>query len=177
MIYQQFPASTVQMNSMYPPRILISHSSKDAAFCDLFAEFLVSLGFTNKTIIYTSRSEFGIPAGADIYDYLRNNLNRKLLVFFMLSANFYSSTACLNEMGAAWVKQNAYYSILLPGFTHKDIDGAINPRKMTLDLCDPVRLTELKDAFKSTWTLPLNNARWTSIQYDFIEKMKQLYNQ
>ena len=164
------------MNYHYPPRILISHSSDDKEFCDVFVEFLASIGFTSKTLIYTSKSEFAVPLGVDIYEYLRRNLERRRIwVFFMLSQNFYQSAACLNEMGAAWVKQNRCYSVLLPGFKHEDRKGAINPNQHTLDLCDPVRLTELSILFRKTWPLQIDNIRWEVIKNDFIENIRTFY--
>jgi len=158
------------------PRILISHSSLDAKFCDVFVELLASIGFTSKTIIYTSKSEFAVPLGNDIYDYLRNRLQRKIWIFFMLSQNFYQSAACLNEMGAAWVKQSQYFSVLLPNFKHEERKGAINLNQQTLDLCDPVRLTELLDLFRKTWRLRIDSTRWTAVQYKFVDEMKKLYS-
>ena len=159
-----------------PPRILISHSSLDSEFCDVFVELLASIGFTDKTLIYTSKSEFAVPLRTDIYEYLRGNLEgRSMWVFFMLSHNFYQSAACLNEMGAAWVRQSRYYSVLLPGFKHEDRKGVINLNQQTLDLCDPVRLTELFHIFRKTWKLRTNDKRWTSLQYSFIKKMEELY--
>jgi hypothetical protein len=139
-----------------PPRILISHASRDKEFCDAFVEFLVSIGFSSNTIIYTSKSEFAVPLGVDIYEYLRKNLEkRSIWVFFMLSQNFYRSAACLNEMGAAWVRQSNYYSVLLPNFTHTKRKGVINLNQQTLDLCDPVRLTELLNYFVKNGDCPL----------------------
>jgi len=158
------------------PRILVSHSSLDAKFCDVFVELLASIGFTKKTIIYTSKSEFAVPLGDEIYEYLRDHLRRKIWVFFMLSKNFYQSTACLNEMGAAWIKQSRYFSVLLPGFKHKDRDGAINLNQQTLDLCDPVRLTELINIFRKTWRLHIDDIRWAAVQYKFIGEMKKFYS-
>ena len=172
--YGQAPTHT-QMIHPNAPRILISHSSLDKEFCDTFVELLALIGFTNKTIIYTSRSEFGIPIGNDIYDYLRNHLRRKIWVFFMLSKNFYESPACLNEMGAAWIRQNRCCSVLLPGFSHGDIKGVANRNEHTLDLRDPVRLTELLDLLRRTWSLPVNNTRWAAIQQDFIGKITRFY--
>ena len=94
----------------------------------------------------------------------------------MLSKNFYQSPACLNEMGAAWVKQSNYFSVLLPSFKHKEMKGVINLNEQTLDLCDPVRLTELSNTFRQVWTqLPIENKRWTSLQYKFVEDMKKIY--
>ena len=157
------------------PKILISHSSLDKEFCDVFVDFLVSLGFSSNTIIYTSKSEFGVPSGYDIYDYLRKYLNRKILVFFMLSKNFYGSATCLNEMGAVWVKQIPFFSVLLPEFEHKDMKGVINLNEHTLDLCDPIRLTELVKIFCRTWGGRIDSIEWESIKNNLINKMKKFY--
>lgn len=172
MNYYTQPSVTLQ--PIYP-RILISHSSLDKDFCDVFVELLAAIGFSDKTLIYTSKSEFGIPAGADIYEYLRNHLKRKIWVFFMLSENFYSSAACLNEMGAVWIKQSRSFGVLLPGFKHNDMKGVINKNQHTLDLCDPARLAELLDNFRKIWALPVNNTRWASLQQKFIEDIKKFY--
>jgi len=163
---------------VYPitPRILISHSSLDKDFCDVFVEYLALLGFTNRTIIYTSKSGYGVPIGKDIFDYLRSNLeNKRLWVFFMLSENFYNSPVCLNEMGAAWVRQSHCYSVLLPGFVHGDIKGVINRNEHTLDLRDVVRLTEITDELIKTWRLSINNTTCVSVQQDFIKKLSKFY--
>ena len=136
---------------------------------------MASIGFTEDTLIYTSKDEFAAPLGVDIYKYLRDNLEQDIWVFFMLSSNFYQSAACLNEMGAAWVRQSRYFSVLLPGLTHEDRRGAINLNEQTLDLCNPVRLTELMGFFREKWGLTISDNRWESTKNSFIAKMKTLY--
>jgi len=168
-------APTAQPIHLNVPRILISHSSHDKMFCDIFVELLASIGFTNKTLIYTSKPEFAIPVGKDIYEYLRKHLNREIWVFFMLSDNFYKSAACLNEMGAVWIKQSRNFSILLPNFKHEDIKGVINPNQHTLDLCDHVRLTEMLNLFRRVWQLPINSMRWEAVKNEFVEKISKHY--
>ena len=54
----------------------------------------------------------------------------------MLSEHYYASAACLNEMGAAWVLQSNYSTILIPGFKPCDIHGAINPNKKAIVIDD-----------------------------------------
>ncbi len=39
-------------------------------------------------------------------------------MIYHLSDNYYDSVACLNEMGAAWVVQNDYTVVGIPGFDH-----------------------------------------------------------
>ena len=164
------------MQGIGTPRIFISHAGKDKDFCDVFVDFLTRLTFSSRTIIYTSRSEFGVPIGNDIFEYLRGNLEkRKIWVFFMLSKNFFDSPYCLSEMGAAWVRQNKCFSILLPGFKHSDIDGVVNKNQFTIDLCDPVRLTKLLQTFKKVWQLPINPTMWTAVQQEYVAKFSQLY--
>ena len=65
--------------------------------------------------------------------------NDNLFFIMMLSKNYYKSSVCLNEMGAAWVKQSAYQSILLPGFQYTKIEGAVNQLDMTFRLADTFR--------------------------------------
>jgi hypothetical protein len=52
-------------------------------------------------------------------------------------------------MGAAWVLQKKYQSILLPGFEFSQVQGAINPREISFKLDDKiyrnVALGELKN--------------------------------
>ena len=157
-------------------KILISHASADKDFCDIFVKLLTDMGFSNKTLIYTSKSEYGIPEGKDIYTYLQQSLNTKIWVFFMLYKNYYESAACLNEMGAAWVRNSRYTSILLPGFQHKDIKGAVNPRQITLNLCDPIMITGLRNDFlKAGWKSSMDNLVWESIKNQFVETIKPYY--
>lgn len=57
-----------------------------------------------------------------------------LHVILVLSDYYYENVASMNEMGAAWVLQKKYTTILLPGFEFKEIRGVINPRKIGLKL-------------------------------------------
>ena len=78
----------------------------------------------------SSIAELGVPIKEDIYEYLRNLLDSEQVIpIFLLSDNYYSSVACLNEMGAVWIKQKDYFMFLLPEFEFSEIKGAISPRK------------------------------------------------
>lgn len=78
-----------------------------------------------------------------IWEYLYNDL-----VVFMLSKNYYESVACLNEMGATWVLQKQYQTILLPEFDFKDIVGAINLRDISFKLDDKFNRISAMGEFK-----------------------------
>lgn len=97
--------------------------------------FCLPIGLKPEDIICSSVSGCSIPLNEDIYEFLRQQFQKQSLhVLFILSDNYYNSPASLNEMGAAWVVQACYTSILLPGFTFESIRGAINPRKIAIKL-------------------------------------------
>lgn len=116
-------------------KIFISHASADEPLATAFVDLLEGLGIDPAQIFYSSLAEYGIPMGEDIFEYLRNELlGNKVYVIFFLSDAYYQSAACLNEMGAAWILRSEYLTVLQPGFTLREIKGAVNPRKIVLDL-------------------------------------------
>lgn len=120
------------------PKIFISHSTDDKPIVEKFVTMLEQIGVKQDQLFCSSIAGYGIPQGAgDLYDFIRNEMsNDNLFVIMMLSQNYYNSPACLNEMGAAWVKQSTYQSILLPGFQYSELKGAVNPRDITFRLDD-----------------------------------------
>ena len=119
------------------PLLFISHSHEDSCFVDALVELLRTIGF-NKTNMFCSSVEgYGVTEGNDIYDTLKNLFRQyDIYVVFVLSEHYYASAACLNEMGAAWVLQSNYSTILIPGFKPRDIHGAINPNKKAIVIDD-----------------------------------------
>lgn len=97
--------------------LFISHAEKDSELVEKFVDLLYDMGVSEKSMFCSSISEIGVPIKEDIYDYLRNLLDSEQVIpVFMLSDNYYASAACLNEMGAVWMKQKDYFTFLLPGF-------------------------------------------------------------
>lgn len=95
--------------------LFISHAEKDSKIVEAFVKLLYDIPIPGKNMFCSSISEIGVPIKEYIYDYLRNMLgSEQVIPIFMLSDNYYSSVACLNEMGAVWVKQKDYYLFLLP---------------------------------------------------------------
>lgn len=116
-------------------RLFISHAEKDSKLIEKFVDLLYDIGVPEKSMFCSSISEIGVPIKEDIYEYLRNLLdNEQVIPIFMLSDNYYASAACLNEMGAVWMKQRDYFTFLLPDFEFSQIRGAINPSKRGISL-------------------------------------------
>ncbi len=103
-----------------------------------------------------------------------------LYVIFVLSDRYYSSSSCLNEMGAAWVTKKEYTSILLPGFNFSQIKGAINPNQISIKLDSDEdelkqRLNELKDNLTEKFGLTkIVDIRWERFRCTFIDAINAI---
>ena len=99
------------------PKLFISHSTLDQSYVSYLVRLLELLGLNSDNLFCSSAKGYGIPLGRNIYDYLREQFQDfDLRVLFILSDNYYDSVASMNEMGAAWVLQHKYTSILLPRY-------------------------------------------------------------
>lgn len=164
-----------------PQKLFISHSTDDKEIVDKLVALLEKLGVKKEQLFCSSISGYGIPQGSgDLYQYIRNEMsNDNLFVIMMLSKNYYSSPVCLNEMGAAWIKQSTYQSILLPGFDYPDVQGAINPRDISFKLSDrenrTVALNEFKDRIVAHLDLePVDLTLWERFRDSFIAEIDQI---
>lgn len=162
------------------PLLFISHSSEDEVLVEALVSMLQKIGF-NKTNLFCSTIEgYGIDEGADIYETLRKKFTEsKIYVVFVLSKNYYNSPACLNEMGAAWVLQSEYSTIIAPGFEVPDIKGAINPRKLAIVLGDKKHirssLNKFRERLLDLFALPSmdDDIVWENNRNMFIETVQR----
>ena len=159
-------------------KIFISHSSEDVEATKLLYDLISLIGVPDDKIFCSSIPECGVPLDEDIYETIRKQLlSEKVYVLFMLSKNYYNSIACLNEMGAAWILQTSYTSILLPGFDFSDVKGGIKAGRISIKLDGEKtevfsRLTELKDKIRDGFGLdPLDERKWNRKAYEFIKKI------
>lgn len=163
------------------PKIFISHSSQDKEYVTCLVDFLEDIGLKENQLFCSSVPGYGIPLDEDIYNYLKQQFQEHdLHVILILSDNYYQSVACMNEMGAAWILQSKYTTILLPGFEFKEIKGAINPRKIGLKLdSDPIevkeKLGQLKNVLSQEFGLAqISDVRWERKRDSFIDTITQL---
>ena len=157
--------------------LFISHADKDSEIVSYFVDLLYAIGLKEKNMFCSSRTELDVPIRENIYDYLRNLLDSDTVIpIFMLSDNYYESAACLNEMGAVWMKQQSYFTFLLPNFEFKQIKGAINPNNKGIKLdCDistlKGELTNFKDEICKIFDTEISANRWEKERDDFINKL------
>ncbi|MCL6659680.1 toll/interleukin-1 receptor domain-containing protein [Paenibacillus amylolyticus] len=152
-------------------KIFISHSSKDKKYGYALVKLLRGLGLERNQIIFTSDDDYGIPIDLNIFEYLKTQINNGAFMIYLLSNDYYDSVACLNEMGAAWVIQNDYTVIGIPGFDFNDSkfsSGAIDPRRIGFTLDNKKRLVEFKNKISERFELKVDEADWNRILEDHI---------
>lgn len=98
----------IKENKNEKVKILISHSKANEDEAKKIISILVDIGVNGDDIICTSVEGYGVPAGEDIVDYLKETFDYKLIMIYLISKNYFESRYCLNEMGAAWVKCSAH---------------------------------------------------------------------
>ncbi len=171
--------SVQKADTQLPPKIFISHSSNDKKYVQAIVELFEDIGIKEDHLFCSSLAEYGIPLNSDIYDYLKAQFKEySLNMIFVLSDEYYRSPACLNEMGAAWILQSTYTTMLLPNFEFKNIQGAINPSRISIKLDNQdvsARLNELKDNIVRNFGLPsISQTRWERHRDAFIAKIQDI---
>jgi len=172
--------SNIKSNNISNMKIFISHSSKNSDYGNAIVELLIRIGIKNEQIIYTSNTAYGIPIGQNIFNWLKDRINEKPHVIYLLSTEYYSSIACLNEMGAAWVIENQHTMIFTPNFrldSYEFQNGAIDPRELGFFLYDKERLTSFIETLINSFGIK-SNLVFINQQIDsFIKNIKKLENE
>lgn len=106
--------------------IFISHKTDCKEFGELLIDvFLEVYPPIKSSIIFSSDSDYGVPQGQDILEYLKTCFREDMHVIFLFSKSFYDSNVCLAEAGAAWGTNKQYTNFVIDiGFG--DISEPIN---------------------------------------------------
>lgn len=125
LVHSQLQGGVLDMKKK--PLIFISHSSENKAQVAKIADLLRSINLSPRRDIFcSSLPGYGIPNGANIFEFLRERfVDYDLHIIFVHSPEYYESPVCLNEMGAAWVLRANATSLLLPGFDFSGMKGVI----------------------------------------------------
>lgn len=164
------------------PKIFISHCNKDKSYVEKIVNLLLDgMGLNEKQLFCSSISEYGVPLGMDIFDYLLDLFwDYNLHVIFIHSDNYYQSPVCLNEMGAAWVLKSTVTSILLPGFGFEKMTGVVNEETIAIRLDEEE--FELKDKLNQLYYMIVEefgidkktDIIWEKKRDSFIDEVRRL---
>lgn len=140
----QVDLATTSISKNAYEKIFISHSSKDKEIVEELIDILESIGVSPTQIFCSSFEGYGIPIGSNFLDAIKGEINKNVLVLFVLSENFYASPVCLCEMGATWVLAKDHVPVIVPPFTFSKIEGVI-PLTQGLSINNELQLNLLRD--------------------------------
>lgn len=163
------------------PSIFLSHNSKNKVYGDVLQKFIIGLGVKHHQLIYTSHSLHKIPLGENIYTYLRKIIDSDVFVIFLHSDSYYESSACLNEMGAAWMSQKDYSNMYVSNFNFENpkyLGCAIDKNKMGIKLdgnenCK-TSFIELKDKIAPLFNLIIEEKHTSYLIDDAMRELKEI---
>ena len=143
------------------------------------ADLLHSINLSPRRDIFcSSLPGYGIPNGANIFDFLRERfLNYDLHIIFVHSPEYYESPVSLNEMGAAWVLRANATSLLLPGFDFSGMKGVIGSDCIAIKLDGDSsevkdRLNQLRRELESEFDISDNeDIIWEEARDKFIREI------
>ena len=109
------------------PLIFISHSSKDVDLAEQFVDSLISLGVSESNIFFSAKTHMGVGIGNRFTEVINQKLHESMVVFLLLTPNYYRSYNCQQEEGVAWycMSEKTIYPIKI-GISYDDMKGFID---------------------------------------------------
>lgn len=158
-------------------RIFISHSTEDMREAKILTDFLMKIGIDGEKIMCSSLSFSQIPINKNIYDYLKEILKEENFVILLLSDNYYKSATCLNEMGAAWIREMPTIPILLSKFKIENMKGVVDQSKIVIPLDDresilKAHLCEMKKLIEEFFDIQVKSKTWEYALDCFVKEVK-----
>ena len=153
-------------------KIFISHSNKDIKIVKEIVKLLKLIGISSEEIFCTSVPGNGIILGSDNYlEVIKRELKDESLVLLILSENFYSSSTCLCEMGAAWIRGNIKIPILLKPLNFEDLKGVI-PVTQGMKIDDKDGWNNLKEVIEKFFS---KTTDWEDSRDEFLKFLVNNY--
>lgn len=162
------------------PMVFISHSSNDYDFVEALTDMLAHIGLTCENLFCSSIPGFWLHLSDDIFESLRKLFqDHDMFVIFVLSPHYYESPASLNEMGAAWVLQSQYCSILTKNMEYANMKGVLGNSKIAIKVDDQeakFRLNDLKNRIFTFLKMDkdiLDSTRWEYERDKFLKDVNK----
>lgn len=157
-------------------KVFISHSSKDADIIKYFKTHILiaGLGLTDDDIVCTSFEETGIAVGANIPQYIEDNIANAKIVLCMISQNYKRSEICQNEVGAAWALKKEIIQVVLPDCTFDNVGWLLNLDK-AMKIEKAASLDNFQEKMCNILGLPMKSAKqWNPHKEDFLMPLRTL---
>lgn len=164
---------TTNATTAKKPLVFISHKHDDLDFVKELTDMLQDIGLNKSNLFCSSIPELWIGLSKDIFESLRTLfVDRESYVIFVQSPRYYQSPVSLNEMGAAWVLQTEYCSILTKDMTYDQMKGVFDNHKTAIKVDSEeasARLDEMKDSIVQFLGLnPVDDKSWTRSRDRFL---------
>lgn len=144
-------------------KVFVSHASADKKFVDLFVDNVLyrGLGLQSSEIFYSSERDTGVPTGAELMSYVRQEVSETTLVIAIITPMYQSRPVCVAEFGAAWGRAtpNFVFPLLAPGMKRLELEGVLRSM-VTLSIDDEAALDELSDRIEQNWDRNVTKTQW-----------------
>ncbi|WP_430411907.1 toll/interleukin-1 receptor domain-containing protein [Kordia sp.] len=165
--------TTTKPKEKFLKKVFVSHSSKDKDVVTSFVQILEVIGIPPENIFCTSLEGYGTGLGNNFIEEIEARLDEDVLVFFMLSENFYQSPMCLIEMGAAWAKTKSQISVAITPFQLGKIEGVFK-HFQGIQIDNEFHYDILKETLEAKFGLePKRPLVWSPKRNIFLNMIKQ----
>ena len=155
-------------------KIFISHASTDKALIDSLVDLLqTGLNIREENILCTSLEGMGIPPGKNFVTFLREQLAGQIFVIAVITENYYKSAFCLCELGAAWIKDDDLFPILVPPLDYKDLQAVLFGMQVA-KINKREDLNRLKDKLTTLMLSSGSTGRWEGKRDAFLIEFESL---
>ncbi|CAL2095770.1 TIR domain-containing protein [Tenacibaculum sp. 190524A02b] len=154
-------------------KIFISHAIEDKEIVSSFIQILQSIGIDSEIIFCASFEGYGTTLGSNTMEDIKNKLNDNVLVFFILSKHFYTTSMCLMQLGAVWALTKTHISVAIPPFKLEKMRGVFQHFK-GMYINEEKNLDLLKDTLESQFNLtPKRQLVWTPTRDILLRDIQQ----
>lgn len=157
-------------------KVFISHASADEEVVSLFVDSILcsGSGLNREDIFFTSREDTGVQNGDDIPSAIKDGIRCCEMFFIMVSEAYRKSEVCLNEMGAAWMRDDLPKKIvLLPGVGFNSIGWLMSLKKGT-QMTDEEGLDSIHDQVMVAFSTRVQTSTWNRSKRKFLQDIENL---
>lgn len=170
-------------NCCRPPKIFISHKSEDEAFVKALVKLLrLYIGSESEKIFCSSVPNYKIGICKKIFPEIKSQFEEyEVFMIIIHSPRYYQSPICLNEMGAAWIKNIEFCSFLTTDCEYDDLKGVVDKNYISIKVNAkdaPDRMTEFICKVLDFFNLPQlelsASSQWESDRNEFLKEVCKL---